>query len=265
MPLSNLEKKIHEVRSQSLVVTKTGAISGGVRAQYASYVDVWETLQPALVKAGLSVGFSGCNLTVRFEVPCEVVSMTLQVSDGEEKIESVFEMLVPEPIRSKEGGNATINGAQRVASGSAYCKRLALVHFFAISAGSNGDEVERMTPKAGQTNRRDMITIDDGAPWQDYTGGMWERIEAPGGSGMSLGEYAEDGGSLLGLWKDFPGHPGLMAYGHDWLDNKIVEGKWEWSDVVALEPMLPGSIFSCNATQLQAAVKAVAAYLKERK
>lgn len=255
--MSELLKKIHAIRREALTVIKKGKTNLGL---FASYPDVWSTLQPSLDKHGLSVGFSSAKIT--FHGDTELVTMDMTVSDGGESVAWPFDMIVPERIMTG-GGKSVTNNAQRVASAESYLKRTALVHAFCMSAG-NEDEVERMNPVGDQTNTPGTIFVDERTTWQSLMDGLWSDVMSPLHDGK-LSVYAAQGdGAMKLLWKDFPDHPAICAWAADWLTGALEAAQWEWSDVVALDPALPGAMQSCNPGQLRLAAQALSKALKER-
>jgi len=251
--MKSLLSKIHAVRSEGLTVAKTGKISGGINALFASYPDVWAALFPALQRAGLSVGFSGAEISVSEGV--ELVTMTLTVGDGESEQTAGFDMIVPEKILNSRG-SSVVNNAQRVANAQSYLKRTALIHFFGMSAG-NEDEVERMAPRGDETNIPGAMVIGPDTPWQDLTDGCWANGLSPSGDGL-LSDVSRSGpGPMVQLWTSFPDHPGICAWAADWITSRQEEQGIVWDALVAADPALPGALCQCNAAQLRAACKVV--------
>lgn len=247
----SITNKIHAVRLLALTVVKTGKISGGINAMFASYPDVWRMLQPALAEHGLSVGFCGAKLEPFQDG--EKVSMELGVSDGTESATTMFEMLVPEKILNSWGSSVT-NNAQRVANAQSYLKRTALIHFFGMSAG-NEDEVERMMPMGDQSNIPGLIRVTDSTAWQSLMDGLWSNVESPLHDGR-LAEYAKSPAQMVALWDDFPDHPGITAWAADLIRDTLQSIGKSWGDVVAADPDTPASLEACNGTQIRMATRA---------
>lgn len=251
--MKTLLAKIHAVRSEGLTVAKTGKISGGINALFASYPDVWAALYPALQRAELSVGFSGAVITVKEGV--ELVRMALTVSDGEAEKTAEFDMIIPEKILNSRG-SSVVNNAQRVANAESYTKRTALIHFFGMSAG-NEDEVERMTPRGDETNIPGAVVIGPDTPWQDLTDGGWANGLSPSGEGLLSDVSRTSGSAMAQLWTSFPNHPGICAWAADWITSRQEEQGIAWEAMAAADPALPGALYQCNAAQLRAACKVV--------
>lgn len=250
--MTNLIKRIHEVRSLGIAVVKTGKITGGINAAFASYADVWSSLQPHLLGAGLSVGWADGE--VRGLADGEVVRMHMEVSDGQETSRHAFEMLVPEPIISGSG-KRVVNNAQRTSNAMTYLKRLSLVAFFGIATG-NEDDVERMSPQGDQINIPGAIRVDENTSWISLIEGVWRDVLAPAADGK-LGDCCE--ADLREMWRAYPSHPGLMAWGADFIESKLCDCGKVWSDLVAIDQRIPGAICVCDATMLR---KAAAAAIK---
>lgn len=255
-----LTGRVHNVRALGLAVIKTGKISGGINAMFASYPDVWAALHPALTAEGLSVGF--CNATITLHGETEIVSMKLEVSDGTETLSPEFQMIVPEKILNSRGSSVT-NNAQRVANAESYLKRTALIHYFGMSAG-NEDEVERMMPAGDQTNTPGMIVMTERTTWQDLTDGVWVNAQSPLFDGM-LKNHLEAGGSMKALWADFPNHPGLQAWAADYIVGALQELDLGWDDLRKQEATLPNFMASCNGEELRAAARTAKGLLDAKK
>ena len=255
--MKELTLKIHRVRAKGLTVVKKGKTNLGL---FASYPDVWSTLQPSLAEEGLSVGFSAARITFHGDV--ELVQMDMEISDGVDAVKWPFDMIVPERIMTGTGKSVT-NNAQRVASAESYLRRTALIHAFGMSAG-NEDEVEKMLPVGDQTNTPGMIFVDERTTWQSLTDGMWADVMSPLHDGK-LGTYASQGTrAMIDLWTDNPSHPGVMAWAADWINGALEEAGLCWADLMEADPAAPSVITACNADQLRAAAKTVNAMLKER-
>ena len=257
----SLLSKIHNIRALGLTVVKTGKISGGINALFASYPDVWAALKPALDAESISVGFSSAILS--FHGDSELVAMSLEVCDGATSLEREFQMIVPEKILNSRGSSVT-NNAQRVANAQSYLKRTALIHFFGMSAG-NEDEVERMMPAGDQTNIPGVIFVEDSTAWQSLTDGIWGSVMSPLHDGK-LGTHHATGGdtAMAILWQDYPNHPALLAWAADWITSKLDSLGWDWADAVALAPDLPAAITGCDATTMRSAAKAIKTAIKEK-
>lgn len=260
--MSALLSKIHNVRSQGSTVIKTGKISGGINALFASYPDVWATLHPALKQEGLSVGFSAASITFHGET--ELVRMTMTVSDGITQEDHSYDMIVPEKILNSRGSSVT-NNAQRVANAESYAKRTSLILFFGMSAG-NEDEVERMMPVGDQSNIPGIIRVTDRTTWQGLMDGVWSDVMSPTEDGK-LGDVAAKGNAAMKqLWQDFPQHPGLLAWAADWIQGALEEKSWGWkADILAIEGALPETMQACNAEQLGIAARVLGKAIREMK
>lgn len=255
--MNALTAKIHRVRLKSLTVIKEGKTNLG---RFASYPDVWSKLQPALNDEGLSVGFSAARITFHGDV--EMVTMDMEISDGETCVTWPFDMVVPERIMTGTGKSVT-NNAQRVASAESYLRRTALIHAFGMSAG-NEDEVEKMLPIGDQTNIPGTIFVDERTTWQGLMDGMWADVMSPLHDGK-LGIYASQGTkAMVELWGDHPTHPGIMAWAADWITGALEDYGLSWADVMDADPAAVSTITACNADQLRAAAKTVKQLLKER-
>lgn len=251
--------KIHAARSKRLSVVKTGEINiQGRKMAFVSYADIWSQLGPALESVGLSLGFSKALIRVDQNSGHEIVSMVLEVSDGEEERTSDWEMILPEVIKSSSGNHVT-NNSQRVANAESYLKRTALLHYFGIAAG-NEDEVERMTPDGDQINIPGAVPITEASRWQMLTDGDWQRCTSPLHDGL-LSNYAPP--ALGKLWKDFPDHAGLQAWGADYITAGLNATDKGWEAVVAEDPALPQFMANCTGVQLQAAARIVKAFLRD--
>lgn len=257
----NLRERIHAVRSQALAVVKTGKITGGINAQFASYADIWSALQPTLHANGVTVGWAGATLrpvgqheTVEF-----IASMTMQVSDGAETLESVFEMLVPEKILNSRG-SSVVNNAQRVANAESYCKRTALLHYFGMSAG-NEDDVERMMPAGDQTNIPGAIVVQPDTSWHELTDGLWHNALSPDDTGLLGGRTEEE---MRQLWRSYPAHPALCAWGADYVQGKMQDLGMAWADVSKLDAKLPEKMTTCTAKDLRLAAALLAGTVKPK-
>jgi|GEM_PF-4177072 len=258
----SLLKAIHAIRTKGLTVVKTGRITGGINAAYASYPDVWATLHPALTEQGLSVGFTSAIITVQHET--ELVRMTMTVSDGTTAEEHIYDMIVPERIVNSRGSSVT-NSAQRVANAESYCKRTSLILFFGMSAG-NEDEVERMMPGVDQSNIPGIMMVNERTTWQGLMDGIWRDFMSPDQSGK-LGDVAAKGNApMKQLWLDYPQHPGVLAWAADWMQNALEENGWGWkADILAIEGALPESMQACNAEQLFLAARVLGKAIREMK
>ncbi|MES2706374.1 MAG: hypothetical protein V4726_07200 [Verrucomicrobiota bacterium] len=250
--MKSLTAKIHNIRLLALAVVKTGKITGGINAAFASYPDVWAALQPELKNEGLSVGFHSATLEPFPDG--EKVRMEMVVGDGTESLATGFEMLVPEKILNSRGSSVT-NNAQRVANAQSYLKRTALIHYFGMSAG-NEDEVERMMPVGDQSNIPGLIRVTDATVWQDLTDGLWGKVESPLHDG-TLTPYSASGAQMAGLWDEFPNHPGIVAWAADWIGDNLQHLGLSWADVMELDPTLPGSMTACDGPSMRLASKAV--------
>lgn len=255
--MKELIAKIHRVRLKGLTVVKKGKTNLGL---FASYVDVWSTLQPELATEGLSVGFSSAKIS--FHGEAELVGMELEISDGTDSVTWPFDMIVPERIMSGAGKSVT-NNAQRVASAESFLKRTALIHAFGMSAG-NEDEVEKMNPVGDQTNLPGLIQVTDATTWQSLTDGMWSDVMSPLHDGKLFDHANQGTAHMVGLWDDYPDHPGVMAWAADWINGALEDAGLSWADAMEAEADLPSSLTACNAAALRRAAKTVKQLLKER-
>lgn len=227
---------------------------------FASYPDVWSTLQPALAEQGLSVGFSSAKIVLHGDV--EMVTMDMEISDGESSVVWPFDMVVPERIMTGTGKSVT-NNSQRVASGQSYLRRTALIHAFGMSAG-NEDEVEKMQPVGDQTNIPGLIVPNDATTWQSLMDGMWSDVMSPLHDGK-LATHASQGDIYMKrLWMDYPEHPGLLAWVADYINSTLETAGLSWADVAEFEPTLPGALTACNPKQMQDAARALKSMISER-
>jgi hypothetical protein len=252
-----LLSKIHAVRLQGLTVVKMGKTNLGL---FAAYADVWSTLQPALAGQGLSVGFSAARIVLHGDV--EMVTMDMEISDGESSVTWPFDMVIPERIMTGSGKSVT-NNAQRVASGQSYLRRTALIHAFGMSAG-NEDEVEKMVPVGDQTNTPGTIFVDERTTWQGLMDGMWADVMSPLHDGKLSFHASQGNVHMAGMWTDHPNHPGIMAWAADWINGGLETAGLSWADVMEMDPALPSALTACNAGELRAAAKAAKQLLKER-
>ena len=253
-------QKIHAVRQLGLAVVKTGKITGGINAQFASFPDVWSALKPALDEHQLSVGF--CSSLLSLHGDSESLKMTLEISDGTERETFQFDMMVPERILNSRG-SAVTNNAQRIANAQSYCKRTALILFFGMSAG-NEDEVERMMPTPDQTNIPGVVIPGPNTTWQSLTDGIWANVMAPEHDGKLEAIAAARGvKAMVALWDNFPDHCGLQAWAADWVTGTLEEHGWTWGDVTAEDGTLPASMHQCNAAELRGATRAIGQLLRK--
>lgn len=260
--MSSLLNKIHAVRGKNLSVVKTGEIPGfGNRKpiMFASYFDVWACLSKELEAVGLTVGFISAALS-SIPTGSEAVKMVMEVSDGETAERFDFEMLLPDAIRNKDTGAAVTNSSQRVAIAESYLRRTALIQFFSIATGSE-DDVERLTPRAGQTDDPTLIVVNEKTVWQDLTSGTWADAEDPLREGK-LRQY--DNKALATLWLDYPDHAGLLAWAADYISERLEKIGWAWIDLVTLEPSLPSALQACKPDQLRAAAKLINSQKKDQ-
>jgi hypothetical protein len=258
----SLLQKIHNIRAKGLTVVKTGKITGGINARFASYPDVWAAVSPALTDEGLSVGFT--SAVISFQHETELVRMTMTVSDGTTQEDHQFDMIVPEKILNSRGSSVT-NNSQRVANAESYCKRTSLILFFGMSAG-NEDEVERMAPTPDQSNIPGIIMVTESTPWQGLMDGMWADVMAPTQDGK-LGDAAKRGNAAMRqMWQDYPHHPGLCAWAADGISNALQENGWGWkAEILAIEGALPESMQACNPVELALAARVLRKALSEIK
>lgn len=253
-------QKIHAVRQLGLAVVKTGKITGGINAPFASFPDVWSALKPALDEQQLSVGF--CSSVLSLHGDSESVKMILEVSDGTERETFEFHMMVPERILNSRG-SSVVNNAQRIANAQSYCKRTSLILFFGLSAG-NEDEVERMMPTQDQTNIPGVVIPGPNTTWQSLTDGIWANVMAPEHDGKLEAIAAARGvKAMVALWDSFPDHCGLQAWAADWMSSAMEEHGWTWANVLDEDPTLPESMSYCNAADLRGATKAVGQLLRK--
>lgn len=254
----SLASKIHAIRAMALVVRKTGEIRGGINAPFASYADVWSTLEPALKEHGVSVGWQGAILRPSTGEDY-IVSMTMEISDGSESRQHVFEMLVPEAIRNSSG-RSVVNNAQRVANAESYCTRLSLVRFFGVAAG-NEDECERMRPSDDHPG---ATRITENTRWQELTDGMWMDCMSPLHDGCTLGQYLKDQGEdgLRDLWQQCKDHPALCAFGADVLNSRMAASGVTWTQIKEAGADMPDKFHSCDWRQLREAFRAYAKLTK---
>lgn len=258
----SLLQKIHNIRARGLTVVKTGKITGGINAMFASYPDVWAAVSPALTEEGLSVGFTSAVISIQHET--ELVRMTMTVSDGTTQADHQFDMIVPERILNSRGSSVT-NNAQRVANAESYCKRTSLILFFGVAAG-NEDEVERMAPSPDQSNIPGLIMVNSLTTWQGLMDGIWRDVMSPTQDGK-LGDVAAKGNAgMKQLWLDYPDHPGVLAWAADWMQNALEEHGWGWkADLVSIEGALPDSMQACNAGQLSVAARVLGKAIRDMK
>lgn len=258
MPITS---KIHAARSKRLSVVKTGEINiQGRKMAFVSYADIWSQLGPALESVGLSLGFSKALIRVDQNSGHEIVSMVLEVSDGEEERTSDWEMILPEVIKSSTGNHVT-NNAQRVTNAESYLKRTALLHYFGIVAG-NEDEVERMTPEGSQINIPGAIPMAPTVSWQMLTEELWRKAMSPLHDGV-LDKYPP--GELSKMWADHPDHPGLQAWGADWIVHWLGETGKTWDDLVEADPGLPKFLTNCTGAHLRAAASVLKGFVRDSK
>lgn len=254
--------KIHRVRLKGLTVVKTGKISGGINAMFASYPDVWAALKPALDEEGLSVGFAGAQLGAFGGEGAESVLMPMEISDGESSTGHLFAMMIPEKILNSRGSSVT-NNAQRVANAQSYLKRTALIHFFGMSAG-NEDEVERMMPAGDQTNIPGVIIPGPDLAWQDLTGGMWENVMSPTGEGKLVDQAGKGGAAMNEMWQLHLEHPGMVAWAADYIEAKLYASGLDWADLMEFGAALPSNMQACNGAQMRDAAKILKHAVAER-
>lgn len=233
-----------------LAVLKQGKTNVGA---YATYADIWEVLQPALYSAGLSFGCSGARVAMQQDV--EHISMDFTISDGEEEAVWTFEMIAPERIVSKSSGASVTNNAQRVAAGTSFLKRTALIHAFSVATGKDMDEVERMTPGDGQTNIPGAIIPAEDASWQNFTEGGWRDVLTPMGDRKLEQELREGEMFMAKLWLANLHHPGLCAWQYDRILDRLNAGGYSWADVAERDESLPTAAMSCTPEQLLMAGK----------
>lgn len=249
-----LEKAIHDIRSKGLAVTKTGKV--GNKFDFMSYADVWETLLPETKAAGLSVGFE--DSSIRVEQDREILGIHMVVSNGAQRCRTHWEVMFPESIKNS-GGSAVTNSSQRTGGAQSYLKRIALKEFFNIATGTE-DEVERMTPRAGETNIPGLVTVAPDAHWSTLMNGAWRDVMSPRQNGK-LESETEQGMAHMGeLWKAYPQDKGLMAFWADWAMNKMEDKGLAWRDVLAARPELPESLDACSSRDELATA---CAYLRE--
>ncbi len=251
----SIQSAIHQVRLQNISLVKTGE---GGKFKFASFFDVMEALQAPLREAGLSVGFpaAGLHEVQTANGPAEYVTVMLEVSNGTETTNASYDVLLPEPIRNQQG-SAVTNAAQRTANAITYAKRIGLLAFWNLAAGDE-DDVERMTPAAGQSNIPGQVHITDDTPWTTLVDSVWKNVITPLNTGL-LRDYLEEFGpnDMWRLWGMHPHHPGLCAWGFDLLQSKMEKLGYAWQDVVALDPSLPAVITNCTPAQLRAAATVV--------
>lgn len=256
---ADLIAKIHRVRLAGLAVVKTGKIPN--MGAFPSYPDVWSTLLPCLTGEGLSVGFSSARIT--FHDGAELVTMTMEISDGVACVAWPYEMIVPERMLTASG-KPTINSAQRVVAAGSYLRRTALIHAFGMSTGTEND-VERMTPAENAADTPGAITITPSTKWQDLTDGLWQNAQSPLYDGVLAG-YAADGDYVMRwMWRDHPDHAGLQAWAADWIAATLQTLGIGWDDVRAADADLPTYLTQCTGSALRRAAKSLAAALAKAK
>jgi hypothetical protein len=240
--LGTLRALLHAIRTSGISVVKTGK---GPKGAFASYADVWSALLPALKEHGLSVAFESGG--VRRDGELEIATMTLVVATDDEEQRHSFETVIPEPIRNSQGSSVT-NNAMRQAAGKTYGRRTELILFFGVSTGTD-DEVERMTVGPDQTNIPGLIMVGPNTSWQQLTEGVWADAMSPLEDGK-LGDHAKQGFEhMKSLWRANIGHPGMCAWGADWITGKLQETGLAWSDMVARDPELP-ALQNCTPRNL---------------
>lgn len=247
-----LLSKIHAVRKLGLAVVKTGEITGKNKITFASYADVWETLKPALDEQDLSVGFTAG--TVQPHGDGDRAALRMVVSDGTEREETEYEMLLPEKIVNQYGSSVT-NSGQRNAGAFSFIRRNALLCFFNIGTG-DADAVERMNPEGNQSNIPGIIRVNERTAWQDLTDGGWSNAESPLHDG-TLAQYGGDRNRMVLLWSDYPAHAGITAWAADWINDALQQLGMSWADVMEREPDLPGSITQCDGAAMRRAASVV--------
>ncbi len=251
----SIQSAIHQVRLQNISLVKTGE---GGKFKFASFFDVMEALQLPLQQELLSVGFPSASLhdIQTANGPAEFVRVQMEVSNGTETAIASYDILLPEAIRN-QSGSAVTNAAQRTANAITYGKRIGLLAFFNIAAGDE-DDVERMTPAAGQSNIPGQVHITDDTAWTTLVDGTWQNVMNPLGTGLMRDYLAEFGkGDTWRLWGLHPNHPALCAWGYDLLQGNMEDLGYAWQDVTALDPSLPAILTNCTPAQLRAAATAV--------
>jgi len=133
-----------------------------------------------------------------------------------------------------------------------------------MSAG-NEDEVERMMPHGDQSNIPGLVMVTSATIWQALTDGTWRDVMSPLEDGK-LEAHTERGAKYMNeLWKEYPDHPGVMAYWADWLSGTMQNGEIPWADLMDRDASLPTALQACNPEQLRSAARAMTEILKAAK
>ena len=250
-----LRQAIAAVRAEALVVVKT-ARNTGLNSDYASYADVWAVLKPLLNEHKLAVGFVSGTTTREGETSWKQV-LTLECSSTEtgETISHQFETLFPE-------GNRGVNLTQRQGMAHTYGKRYALINFFHLITGDDGDaqrlgadrgiDAAAPTPAAGQ-HWSTLCCVSVFNVGHDDTLNAWHMFGDPSDptGERSLGD--NEPGALAKLAMRHPDHPGLAAWRAELVGERAVShGLTSWAECVAKFPQfnLPASFAECSAPQL---------------
>jgi len=240
----------------ALAVEKSGQITGGINAKFASYADIREVLNPHMIEHGLSLGWN--RQTIRTdEKGREIVTMHGEVSDGEESVNVEFEVMVPAAITNSRGSEV-VNNAQRTANAASYCVRIATLRIFGMGAG-NEDECERMSASGAETDSRDSAPqISEDAHWSKFLDGEWRYVRAPG-KDAKLGELKDK--ELVDLVLKHPTHAGLVAWVADSrLMGNLQELGMLWSEFIKQEPGdWPDTLIECTPEQIKQAATATKA------
>lgn len=250
-----LLNKINQVRALGLVVVKTSR-NTGINASYASFVDIWELLHPALTDAGLSVGFLPGTTRIESvkDIAAWVQSLTMEVSDGETMIQVPFEIVFPE-------GNRGTNITQRQGMAHTYGKRYALINYFQLITGDD-DDAQRL----GVAREESVLKPSENQHWRDFchvplfdvgseeTARTWTMLADPSDDSQmnTLGDATDP--KLAKTWIRFPDHPGLNAWRAELVGNRASSsGFGSWDEVVAScrsIPSLPSHFAQCTGEQL---------------
>jgi len=234
--MSSLLESINKVRALGIVVVKT-ARNTGINSDYASYADVWDSLQGALTDVGLSVGFKPS--TVRHVDSSNatnsawIQSLVMEVSNGTDTDSVTFDVLFPE-------GNRGVNLTQRQVMAHTYGKRYALVDYFHLIVGDD-DDAQRL----GQpVNEQAAPTPQSNTPWtrlchvpsmghfcEEAQGGWTTLADPSDASGVStLGDLSPARLNTLGLAN--PAHPGLNAWRAELIEERAkTKGVKSWNQL----------------------------------
>lgn len=250
-PATTLAAAIANVRSKGIVVVKTSR-NTGINSDYASYIDVWEALRPALDESALAVGFIPGS--VRKEGDAWIQKLAITVSYGAESVAHEFECVFPE-------GNRGVNITQRQGMAHTYAKRYALIDFFHLITGDDDDAVRLGQERSNET----APTAPPDRHWSEFchvpladigseeTARAWTILADPSDdSGQrTLGDNAP--AAIAKAWLKFPNDAGINAWRAEIIaERATAKGLHDWTSIRRdyRNLNLPEQMASCTPEQL---------------